>query len=466
MGNRLARVLGNARRVALGGLLACALPVVAQTIQHSNFPPNPGVLPGGGWKFTSGTSFGSPPPARSWVNGVYGARTLDALTLAGRGGPLAVTAATTMSWPAVGGAVARCIALVNPYCVAASAAVAVYSAVRIAPDGQGGLLRDPGTAPVSQTTTQWGADVISGSWPSASAACEAGARQQSAGVDNTLVSWSTEAANATQHWCSFVYRVGSATPTTVDNAFLVRASTVTGPGCPASIDASNPAYNVPAGSPIGSDGKCPTARYNHAPITPAGAAEYFPANPGQQGVDAAKNAMDAGQTIPGTVEVSGPSSQQGTPSTSQTTGPNGTTTTTKTPTYTYNYNGDTINYGPVTTVTTITNNEGSTTTTEVSEQKPTETDCDKYPSSLGCMEAGTTPDVDVPEEEVTVTITPTTGWGAENASCPAPRTFTVSGNTFEMSFQPVCDFATVMRYVILAVAWIGAAFIVVGHRND
>lgn len=73
------------------------------------------------------------------------------------------------------------------------------------------------------------------------------------------------------------------------------------------------------------------------------------------------------------------------------------------------------------------------------------------------------------EEEDPASITQSWSSGLGGGSCPAPVTFSVSlaGTTAspEFSFEPVCQFGTVMRPVIIALAAIIAGFIIAGVRG-
>lgn len=123
-----------------------------------------------------------------------------------------------------------------------------------------------------------------------------------------------------------------------------------------------------------------------------------------------------------------------------------------------------------TTTTTAQNNTSgvSQTTTQTDQQGTTttaqETDlCRLHPEAVACQQLGTTPTdtpLTVASQPLNVTFSPP---NSVAGSCPAPVSRTLSGGkTIAMSFQPACDFAGMMRPVILAAAFLGAAFIVSG----
>lgn len=131
-----------------------------------------------------------------------------------------------------------------------------------------------------------------------------------------------------------------------------------------------------------------------------------------------------------------------------------------------------------TTTTTTQNGDGtSTTTTETkneekgdycaehpgSPQCTPSDECDDHPERLGCMEAGTLEAVPIDRSTVSVAgITPQTGWGPSNASCPAPQTVTIQGKTYSFEWTYLCDLAVGVRPLFLAFAWLFAAFVFVG----
>lgn len=88
--------------------------------------------------------------------------------------------------------------------------------------------------------------------------------------------------------------------------------------------------------------------------------------------------------------------------------------------------------------------------------------CDQYPDILACGKMDDVSPEEVNDEQKTISINPEPGWGAENSACPAPKTATVHGIGLEMSWQPFCDFATGIRPVVIAMAWVSAFLLVLG----
>jgi hypothetical protein len=438
----------------------------------SHFPPNPGVLPGGGWQYTKGTTFGNPVGPRQWTNGTYGARVADTAALSTpKGGTINATATATISPVELALGVATCLGRGAPLCVAGTAAGMLFDAYRIKPDGAGGLTSDPGTPPVNETQTVYAASVDCYNMGGCTAtqgsqhytAYFASQAEALAALPATMYSYGagqtvTKAVTGGPPWtCRYNYGDGSlARSCGVTNGEPQQVS-----GCPASTDPTNPAYNVPAGSPIGADGKCPTARYNHAPITPQAAAQkYAPSggDPGAQGLQAIKDAVASGIEFPVSAPLSltGPAASSGAPVVKSTTGPNGTTTTTTTTTNNYNYNNSTstITYNTSVTTSTSVNGAPPTVETETTTAPEPESECVKHPDTVGCTPMGDAPTDEVPRANSTLVFSAESV--ALPVACPAPYPL---GNGTSFDFVYLCEVATLSRPVVIALAALSAALL-------
>lgn len=97
--------------------------------------------------------------------------------------------------------------------------------------------------------------------------------------------------------------------------------------------------------------------------------------------------------------------------------------------------------------------------------KPTPEDqkslCEKHPDIVACAKMDDVNPDTVKDKQKTIEITPKTGWGSESASCPAPKSITVGTQTIEFSYQLFCDFASGIRPIIIALAWLSAAAMVI-----
>jgi hypothetical protein len=239
--------------------------------------------------------------------------------------------------------------------------------------------------------------------------------------------------------------------------------------CPASIDALNPAFSVPAGGAPTSDGKCRTGRYTGvAPDVAAGIIGQHgkdPATDPTLGPRLAEDILNKGGTIPGAQPgtMTGPASATGSPTTTTTNNPDGTTKVeTKTPSYAYTYAPQTINYS--TTITTVTNNAGDVTTTTTTEGEKPQSACEKNPDSIGCSKFGTPP-TDAPKwKEVPVTYSPI-DLGLPSG-CPASRHMPWRGIDLVVNYAPACDVAPIIRAALLAMVALSCAGFIVSRLTN
>jgi len=200
------------------------------------------------------------------------------------------------------------------------------------------------------------------------------------------------------------------------------------------------------------------------------------------GSDLARRLIEGGyQPVPDGVEADGPSSIPGDTTTTTTSGPAGVTSSTTNTTHNISYTTNTTNNTSTVTITntttTTTTTPDGTTTTETTEAAPegSETEpppeekpfCELYPDASACAK------LDVPaadpnqSEDVTVTLTPTGGFGAEGGSCPPPFPFVVQGRSYQISYAQACDFFSAVRPVVIAAAMLSALLIALGgYKRD
>lgn len=92
--------------------------------------------------------------------------------------------------------------------------------------------------------------------------------------------------------------------------------------------------------------------------------------------------------------------------------------------------------------------------------------CVKNPDVLACQKLDEPNSEELPASEKPISISPDGGWGADNASCPAPKQIMVQGRAIPIPFDLFCTWASGMRPIIIAMAWLSAAFILLGARNE
>ncbi len=173
-----------------------------------------------------------------------------------------------------------------------------------------------------------------------------------------------------------------------------------------------------------------------------------------------RQTLESGETITApTPTVTGPSTVQGSKSTTT----EGGRTVEKQTVYNITYNNNQVSY--TTTVTTITNENGQTTTsTETKENEPPPDECAKNPDSLNCA------DLDVPAGEIprtskNIVYTPESWFGG--GTCPADKTMTTHGMTIKVwDWQGSCYWlVNYFRPILLIIATIVALMIVLPRGN-
>ena len=95
--------------------------------------------------------------------------------------------------------------------------------------------------------------------------------------------------------------------------------------------------------------------------------------------------------------------------------------------------------------------------------------CNVFPDILACSEKG-----DVEEQEEPFKIPHTNNettfspdfFLPENGVCPAPRTATYLGITMEFKYDMICNFAQMIRFLVIGIAAVAAAFIMFSSRKD
>lgn len=89
--------------------------------------------------------------------------------------------------------------------------------------------------------------------------------------------------------------------------------------------------------------------------------------------------------------------------------------------------------------------------------------CTINPDRLGCLNADTPDAPDITENDKTISITPQGGFGADTATCPADKSYSLRlmGNV-ALSWEPACQVASGMRLIVIAMAWVSAILIAIG----
>lgn len=110
---------------------------------------------------------------------------------------------------------------------------------------------------------------------------------------------------------------------------------------------------------------------------------------------------------------------------------------------------------------------GADSTDKPREPEKDERDfCDKHPDVIACQK------MDKPEDPgglktkaVELDFQVQSGY-AGSAACPAPMTYEAFGHVLSLSWQPFCDSLAMVKNLLLAFAWISAAFILMGAKKE
>lgn len=117
--------------------------------------------------------------------------------------------------------------------------------------------------------------------------------------------------------------------------------------------------------------------------------------------------------------------------------------------------------------TTVTTSSNSSSTPGPASTNPGDgqTDCDKYPESIGCSHYGDIPTADtIPQSNAPLSLSPSS-WGS--GSCPADYNLDVhSPVVVGFSYAPICTYLSSLAPVLIAVGWLMAGWMVIGGVKD
>lgn len=116
-----------------------------------------------------------------------------------------------------------------------------------------------------------------------------------------------------------------------------------------------------------------------------------------------------------------------------------------------------------------TNPEGQPAPNPQPSNSPQQQLCAVYPEVLACQNLDDPDDIgkeELDQENKSISITPDSGWGSSNATCPAPRVISPMGHRIEIPFDLWCTFMQGIRPIVIAMAWLSAAFIVLGFKQE
>lgn len=106
--------------------------------------------------------------------------------------------------------------------------------------------------------------------------------------------------------------------------------------------------------------------------------------------------------------------------------------------------------------------DSASSPTDGEEEDPT-SECELHPDTAGCASLGTLDAQQVSAESVPTSITPDSGWSFAPATCPADTVVsTHTVGALALSWGPICSFASMIRPIILAFAWLTSAMLFLG----
>lgn len=89
--------------------------------------------------------------------------------------------------------------------------------------------------------------------------------------------------------------------------------------------------------------------------------------------------------------------------------------------------------------------------------------CELNPNRVGCLDADTPDAPDINNNDKNISIVPQGGFGSDNATCPADKTYTLRlMGTITVSWEPICQLASGLRLIVIAMAWVSAILIAIG----
>ncbi|WP_182284083.1 IgG-binding virulence factor TspB family protein [Comamonas testosteroni] len=98
--------------------------------------------------------------------------------------------------------------------------------------------------------------------------------------------------------------------------------------------------------------------------------------------------------------------------------------------------------------------------------KETQDLCEKHPEIIACQKLDEPEDPgELKTKAADLDFQVQSGY-AGSAVCPAPMTYEAFGHVLSLSWQPFCDSLSMVKNLLLAFAWISAAFILLGAKKE
>ncbi|GAA4492870.1 virulence factor TspB C-terminal domain-related protein [Pseudaeromonas paramecii] len=111
---------------------------------------------------------------------------------------------------------------------------------------------------------------------------------------------------------------------------------------------------------------------------------------------------------------------------------------------------------------TITNVDNSSSSSSSVTEVDSVDYCVDNPTRSGCATLDSPDSEDLDVDTIDFSINALSPFGADDAACPSPKPLIILGQSIEFSYQPVCDFFTGIRPIVIAVAWLSAILLSLG----
>lgn len=100
----------------------------------------------------------------------------------------------------------------------------------------------------------------------------------------------------------------------------------------------------------------------------------------------------------------------------------------------------------------------------VTPEEKEQDECKLFPDRLGCIDKGETDDEDLQTRDLGQSINPVSV--GSGGSCPSDKQLSYLGKQITFSWSPICQGATWINPIVLAIAWLLAAYILVGAIRE
>jgi len=112
------------------------------------------------------------------------------------------------------------------------------------------------------------------------------------------------------------------------------------------------------------------------------------------------------------------------------------------------------------------NPDDGTDSNEKPKDEETMSLCEKHPDILACQNLDQPDEGELAAMDKAVSLSLDAGWGASDAVCPQPKMLQVQGRSIPIPFDLFCTYMQGMRPIVIAMAWLSAAFILIGAREN